>query len=110
MANGYLDADDALAGTTAYFTAPRVLEFTAKFAPVNDQGVGFGVTFSDYPYAAFTTGTNGMGIGIYPRGGFVHIDVRSPPSYRWTDYSGHDSGKHSKKSTGRTQPARKPTS
>ncbi len=30
----------------------------------------------------------GMGIGIYPRAGFVHIDVRPEPSYRWTDYSG----------------------
>lgn len=32
----------------------------------------------------------GMGIGIYPRSGFVHIDWRAPgdPSYRWTDYSG----------------------
>jgi uncharacterized protein YcbK (DUF882 family) len=29
----------------------------------------------------------GMGIGIYPRSGFVHIDVRSPPSYRWVDNS-----------------------
>ena len=28
-----------------------------------------------------------MGIGLYPRSGFVHIDVRSPPSYRWIDYS-----------------------
>ena len=28
-----------------------------------------------------------MGIGIYPRSQFVHIDVRSPPSYRWIDYS-----------------------
>jgi hypothetical protein len=28
-----------------------------------------------------------MGIGKYPRGGFVHIDFRAPgePSYRWTD-------------------------
>jgi uncharacterized protein YcbK (DUF882 family) len=29
----------------------------------------------------------GMGIGIYPKSGFVHIDVRPPPSYRWVDYS-----------------------
>ncbi len=31
--------------------------------------------------------TGGMGIGIYPKSGFVHVDVRIPPSYRWTDYS-----------------------
>jgi uncharacterized protein YcbK (DUF882 family) len=29
----------------------------------------------------------GLGIGIYPTSGFVHIDVRPPPSYRWVDYS-----------------------
>jgi uncharacterized protein YcbK (DUF882 family) len=36
---------------------------------------------------AETLDGGGMGIGIYPRSGFVHIDVRSPPSYRWVDYS-----------------------
>jgi uncharacterized protein YcbK (DUF882 family) len=34
-----------------------------------------------------TLDAGGMGIGIYPITGFVHIDVRPPPSYRWTDYS-----------------------
>jgi len=29
----------------------------------------------------------GMGVGWYPRVGFVHVDVREPPSYRWIDYS-----------------------
>lgn len=32
----------------------------------------------------------GMGIGLYPRTGFVHVDVRPPPSYRWIDYSPAD--------------------
>jgi uncharacterized protein YcbK (DUF882 family) len=52
----------------------------------------------------------GMGLGIYPTSGFIHFDFRAPgePSYRWVDYSGHDDAK--KKSPGRTQPARKPTS
>jgi uncharacterized protein YcbK (DUF882 family) len=36
---------------------------------------------------AETLDRGGMGIGIYPRSQFVHIDVRSPPSYRWIDYS-----------------------
>jgi uncharacterized protein YcbK (DUF882 family) len=36
---------------------------------------------------AETLDRGGMGIGIYPRSRFVHIDVRSPPSYRWVDYS-----------------------
>ena len=29
----------------------------------------------------------GMGVGFYPRVGFVHVDVRPPPSYRWIDRS-----------------------
>jgi uncharacterized protein YcbK (DUF882 family) len=36
---------------------------------------------------AETLDGGGIGIGLYPRGGFVHIDVRPPPSYRWIDYS-----------------------
>lgn len=34
----------------------------------------------------------GMGIGLYPTSGFVHVDWRAPgeKSYRWTDYSGSD--------------------
>src|SRR4051812_3149693 len=36
---------------------------------------------------AQTLDRGGMGIGFYPRSGFVHIDVRSPPSYRWIDNS-----------------------
>jgi uncharacterized protein YcbK (DUF882 family) len=31
--------------------------------------------------------TGGMGIGIYPRAGFIHVDIRPEPSFRWTDYS-----------------------
>ena len=34
---------------------------------------------------ASTLDEGGMGIGIYPRARFVHIDVRPPPSYRWID-------------------------
>lgn len=29
----------------------------------------------------------GMGVGWYPKVGFVHVDVRPLPSYRWIDYS-----------------------
>jgi uncharacterized protein YcbK (DUF882 family) len=36
---------------------------------------------------AETLDGGGMGIGLYPRSAFVHIDVRPPPSYRWIDYS-----------------------
>ena len=56
----------------------------------------------------------GMGIGIYPHSGFVHVDFRAPgePSYRWTDYSGPGGGhaKKAKKPKARTARARKPTS
>lgn len=31
--------------------------------------------------------TGGMGVGIYPRSGFIHVDIRPPPSYRWVDRS-----------------------
>jgi uncharacterized protein YcbK (DUF882 family) len=50
-----------------------------------------------------------LGIGLYPVSQFIHVDFRAPgePSYRWTDWSGHDGGK---RSPGRTQPARKPVS
>ena len=34
-----------------------------------------------------TLDAGGMGVGYYPRVGFVHVDVRQPPSYRWIDYS-----------------------
>lgn len=37
-------------------------------------------------YAA-TLDAGGMGIGWYPKVGFVHVDVREPPSYRWIDNS-----------------------
>jgi uncharacterized protein YcbK (DUF882 family) len=40
---------------------------------------------------AETLDRGGMGIGIYPRGGFVHMDVRSPPSHRWVDFSAPNS-------------------
>jgi len=65
-----------------------------------------------YKYAE-SLDMGGMGIGIYPTSQFVHVDYRAPgePSFRWTDYSGHSKkSSGGKKSTGRTQPARKPTS
>jgi len=67
---------------------------------------------------AKTLDAGGMGLGIYPRSQFIHVDFRAPgePSYRWTDYSPPSGGKSkskkskSKRKTGRTQPARRPTS
>jgi uncharacterized protein YcbK (DUF882 family) len=34
-----------------------------------------------------TLDAGGLGVGWYPKVGFVHVDVRQPPSYRWIDYS-----------------------
>jgi uncharacterized protein YcbK (DUF882 family) len=34
-----------------------------------------------------TLDAGGMGIGFYPRVGFVHVDVRPAPSFRWIDNS-----------------------
>lgn len=55
----------------------------------------------------------GMGIGIYPNSGFVHVDFRAPgePSYRWRDLSGPSYGKKKgKKDKRRTVRATKPVS
>jgi uncharacterized protein YcbK (DUF882 family) len=76
-----------------------------------------GVSINEmYRYAESLDG-GGMGIGIYPVSGFIHVDYRAPgePSYRWTDTTGPNSGKSKskgkkKKPTHRTQPARKTTS
>jgi uncharacterized protein YcbK (DUF882 family) len=46
---------------------------------------------------AETLDTGGMGIGIYPRSGFVHIDVRPAPSFRWVDYSPPNSNAEEKR-------------
>jgi len=73
-----------------------------------------GVSIREMYKFAESLDAGGMGVGLYPTSGFIHVDFRAPgePSYRWTDYSGHSGPSHkkAKKSTGRTQPARKPTS
>jgi uncharacterized protein YcbK (DUF882 family) len=39
-----------------------------------------------------TLDAGGMGVGLYPRAQFVHVDVRPLPSYRWIDYARGDGG------------------
>ena len=80
------------------------------------------VSITDLYAFAQTLDLGHMGIGIYPKSQFVHVDFRAPgePSYRWTDRSGpgglHPGGeglhkKHKKHhSTGHSQPARKSVS
>jgi uncharacterized protein YcbK (DUF882 family) len=46
-----------------------------------------GVTPKKIESFAESIDTGGLGIGIYPRGQFVHIDIRPLPSYRWVDFS-----------------------
>jgi uncharacterized protein YcbK (DUF882 family) len=73
-----------------------------------------GVTINEMYAFAETLDQGGMGVGIYPNSGFVHIDFRAPgePSYRWTDRSGPDRPSKSSRSKrpGRTIRAKKPTS
>lgn len=72
-----------------------------------------GVSIYDVKKFAETLDTGHMGLGIYPSGQFLHVDVRAPgePSFRWTDYSGPASVfPKAKRKTGRTQPVRKPVS
>jgi uncharacterized protein YcbK (DUF882 family) len=67
--------------------------FKGTATDIKIQGVGI----RQLKAFAETLDRGGMGIGIYPRTGFVHIDVRSPPSYRWTDYSGAGSNASEKR-------------
>lgn len=57
-----------------------------------------------YEYAT-SLDAGGMGIGIYPTSGFVHIDWRAPgeKSYRWTDYSGPGGDKKPRRRNSRKQ-------
>ncbi len=48
-----------------------------------------GVSIKNLRAFADSLDPGGMGVGIYPTSGFVHVDFRAPgqPSYRWTDRS-----------------------
>jgi len=46
-----------------------------------------GVSIRSLRRFAETLDSGTMGVGLYPRSGFVHVDVRPPPSYRWVDNS-----------------------
>ena len=53
-----------------------------------------GVSIGKLRAYASSLDSGGMGIGLYPRADFVHVDLRAPgePSYRWTDNSRKGSG------------------
>jgi len=46
-----------------------------------------GVSEKELYAFAKTLDTGGMGLGIYPRAGFIHVDIRPEPSFRWVDNS-----------------------
>jgi uncharacterized protein YcbK (DUF882 family) len=78
-----------------------------------------GVPLRDMYGYAQSLDAGGMGMGIYPHSGFIHVDYRAPgePSYRWTDYSGAGSSDRARrargkrgKAPGRTARAKRPTS
>jgi uncharacterized protein YcbK (DUF882 family) len=78
----------------------RVLEFVSGFRD-QPRGTSYhylgsaidlrvrGVPVRELRDFVRTLDTGGMGLGLYPRVGFIHVDVRPEPSYYWTDYSGH---------------------
>jgi uncharacterized protein YcbK (DUF882 family) len=49
-----------------------------------------GVKINNIRDYADSLDAGGMGVGLYPRAGFVHVDVRPLPSYRWIDYAKSD--------------------
>lgn len=59
--------------------------FHGSAADIRVSGIS---TRALYDYAR-SLDLGGMGIGIYPKQGFIHLDYRAPgePSYRWTDTS-----------------------
>lgn len=78
--------------TTSYHYVGSAADFTI-------QGLADGVLKN------FVEGldTGGMGIGIYPHAGFIHVDVRPEPSYRWVDYSPPGSSEMGQPKTKRTR-------
>jgi hypothetical protein len=66
---GALTMNGATSYPPNFFAAPRTMEFTATFRPVNDEAVGFGEDLSDFPMAIFSTGNAGMPFQVYAHSG-----------------------------------------
>ena len=81
--------------------------FHASAADMRIEGISIRELY-DY---AESLDPGGMGIGIYPRSGFVHVDWRAPgePSYRWTDRSPPERDSGGKRPSHRWR-GKKPTS
>jgi hypothetical protein len=59
VSGGALVVDGALAGTNAYYTPGRSIEFVATIGANSSQHVGFGTDLYDAPWAIFSNGYPG---------------------------------------------------
>lgn len=91
VAGGVLTVDAASAGTNAYYTPGRSLEFVATFGAQSYQHMGFGVTYNETTWAMFSTGGDGASVKARSYGASGGIDtvvgtVGAPHLYRvdWT--------------------------
>jgi hypothetical protein len=80
VANDQLMVDGASAGTDALFGPGRVLEFVAAFDGAGFQHVGFGLTFNEFLWAIFSTGSGGS-LYARSRSDTVNIDTLIPGSW-----------------------------
>ena len=104
---------DGYAAATLADTIEEVLEFVSGFrdqpretsyhylGSAMDLRVR-GISVRELRDFVRTLDTGGMGLGLYPRVGFIHVDVRPEPSYYWVDWSGHSRPKRSSRKVPRS--------
>jgi hypothetical protein len=80
VANGHLTVDGASAGTDDLFGLGRVLEFDATFGGAGFQHAGFGLTFNEFLWAIFSTGSGGN-LYARSRSDSVNIETLVPGSW-----------------------------
>ncbi len=81
--------DTAVTYSPTGYVGPRVLDFAATFQPVPEQSVGLGGDLSDFPYAIFTTGTDGDAPGLYASSGANPDDQMTTPLPNVSVYGPH---------------------
>jgi hypothetical protein len=85
VANGQLAIDGTSVGTDALFAPGRVLEFVATFDGAGFQHVGFGLTFNEFLWAIFSTGSGGN-LYARSRSDTVNIETFIPGSWLGTPH------------------------
>ena len=85
VANNQLTVDGARAGTDALFGPGRVLEFVATFGGAGFQHVGFGLTFNEFLWAIFSTGSGGN-LYARSRSDTVNTETLIPGSWLGTPH------------------------